>query len=249
MRDPLNLNGFADDHSLNKGFNPSMKSVELFTKKVMEHWLSEIDNWMHQNHLKMNSQKTEFIYFRSKKQLSKCEIDDIAVCGNIVTRVVAIKLLGMDLDSQLSFKSHIVRKSRTAMFSLLKFKHIRKHLTVQACEALVHGLVMSHLDYGNSLFFELPDCDFNKLQRVQNAAAKVVLQRGRMDSWTKCFMELHWLPIHAHIEHKILTLVYNSVHGQAPKYLCDKIQCKPDGRPGLHSSNEFQALVIPQNQV
>ena len=100
------------------------------------------------------------------------------MCGNTVTRVGAIKLLGMDLDSQLSFKSHIVRKCRTAMFSLLKIKHIRKHLTAQACEVLVHGLVMSHLDYGNSLFFGLPDCDIKQLQRVQNAAAKVVLQRG-----------------------------------------------------------------------
>ena len=242
----IELNGFADDHLLNKGFNPSVKSAELFTKQIMEHSLSEIDNWMHQNHLKMNSQKTEFIYFGSKKQLSKCEMDDIIVCGNTVTRVGAIKLLGMDLDSQLSFKSHIVRKSRTAMFSLLKIKHIRKHLTVQACEALIHGLVMSHLDYSNSLFFGLPDCDINKLQRVQNAAVKVVLQRGRMDSQTECFMELHWLPIQAHNEHKILTLVYNSVHGLAPKYLCDKIQCKPDGRPGLCSSNEFQALVVPR---
>ena len=63
----IELNGFVDDHSLNKGFNPSVKSVELFTKKVMEHLLSEIDNWMHQNWLKMNSQKkTEFIYFGSK---------------------------------------------------------------------------------------------------------------------------------------------------------------------------------------
>ena len=151
------MNGFTDDHLLNKGFNPSVKSAELFTKWVMENSLSEIDNWMHQNRLKMNSQKMEFIYFGSKRQLSKCEMDDIIVCRNIATRVGAIKLLGMDLDSQLSFKSHIVKKSRTAMFSLLKIKHIRKYLTVQACEALIHGLVISHLDYGNSLFFGLPE--------------------------------------------------------------------------------------------
>ena len=244
----IELNGFADDHLLNKGFNLSVRLAELFTKWVMEHSLSEIDNWMHQNCLKMNSQKTEFIYFGSKRQLSKCEIDDIIVCRNTVTRVGAIKLLGMDLDSQLSFKSHIVRKSRTAMFSLLKIKHIRKHLTVQACEVLIHSLVMSHLDYGNSLFFGLPDCNINKLQRVQNAAAKVVLQSRRMDSWTECFMELHWLPIRACIEHKILMLVYSSVHCLAPKYLSDKIQHKADGRPGLQSSNDFQALVVPRTK-
>ena len=53
----IELNGFADDHSLNKGFNPSVKSAESFTKQIMEHSLSEIDNWMCQNRLKMNSQK------------------------------------------------------------------------------------------------------------------------------------------------------------------------------------------------
>ena len=105
------------------------------------------------------------------------------------------------------------------MFSLLKIKHIRKHLTVQACEVLIHGLVMSHLDYGNSLFFGLPDCNINKLQRVQNAAAKVVLQRRRMDSWTKCFMELHWLPIRACTEHKILMLVLQQCSQFSPKIL------------------------------
>ena len=153
--------GFTDDYLHNKGFNPSVKSAELFTKWVMEHLLSEIDNWMHQNCLKMNSQKMEFIYFGSKRQLSQCEMDDIIVCGSIVTRVGAIKLLGIDLDSQLSFKSHIVKKSRTVMFSLLKIKHIGKYLTVQACKDLIHGLVMSHLDYGNSLFFGLLNCDIN----------------------------------------------------------------------------------------
>ena len=71
-------------------------------------------------------------------------------------------------------------------------------------------IVMSHL-YGNSLFFGLPDCDIKKLQRVQNAAAKVV-QRGRMES-TECFT----LVAHSYIEHKILT--YNSVHGLAPRYM------------------------------
>ena len=70
-------------------------------------------------------------------------MDDIIVCGNIVTRVGAIKLLHMDLDSQLSFKSHIVRKSRTAIFSLLEIKHIRKHLTGQSRPVKLSFMVWS----------------------------------------------------------------------------------------------------------
>ena len=67
----IELNGFANDHLLNKGFNPSVKSAELFTKQVMEHSLSEIDNWMHQNCLEMNSQKNRVYLLWVKKTVVK----------------------------------------------------------------------------------------------------------------------------------------------------------------------------------
>ena len=52
----------------------------------------------------------------------------------------------------------------------------------------------------------------------------------------------------SHIWDRVLFNTIKHVHGLAPKYLCDKIQCKPDGRPGLHSSNELQALVVPRTK-
>ena len=68
-------------------------------------------------------------------------------------------------------------------------------LTIQACITLVLGLVMSHLDYANSAFISLQASDINKMQRVQNAAAKFVLNLKRMDSSTEALKTLHWLPI------------------------------------------------------
>ena len=44
---------------------------------------------------------------------------------------------------------------------------------------------MSHLDYVNSAFIGLPASDINKMKRVQNAAAKFVLNLKRMDSSTE----------------------------------------------------------------
>ena len=49
-------------------------------------------------------------------------------------------------------------------------------LTQHATEPLVHALVIPRLDYGNNLPYGLPDVLLDKLQRAQNAAARVVVK-------------------------------------------------------------------------
>ena len=90
---------------------------------------------------------------------------------------------------------------------------------MDTCQTLVFGLVTSHLDYANALYIGLPDCDIAKFQHVQNAAVKVVLNKTKYSSDTQGLKELHWLPIRFRAIHKLLTLVYKSLKGNAPKYL------------------------------
>ena len=62
--------------------------------------------------LKMNSAKTEFIYFGSKVQLHKCAVAHLNVSDEIVERAVVIKYLGAWLDAQFSFKEHTTKNAR-----------------------------------------------------------------------------------------------------------------------------------------
>ena len=107
------------------------------------------------------------------------------------------------------------------------------------------GLVISHLDYCNSILPGLPDASITQMQRVKNLAAKVVLGKSKGDSATECLSAPHWLPIRSRINHKILTLVHKSITGKAPEYLQNLLAvCKP-GRPGLRSASETNLLVVP----
>ena len=119
----------------------------------------------------------------------------------------------------MSLKSHITKKCTTAMLSFQKIKLIRRYLTKDAATTLVLGLVISHLDYCNSILYGLPDCDINKFQRIQNMSAKLVLKCKKSDSATQCLKDLHWLPIRERIIFKMLTLTYKCLHGQAPHHL------------------------------
>ena len=77
------------------------------------------------------------------------------------------------------------------MWNLQCLKLLHPSLTVQACITLVLGLVMSHLDYVNFAFIGLPASNINKMQRVQKAPAKFVLNLKRMDSSMEALKMLH----------------------------------------------------------
>ena len=243
----LNLNGFADDHSLNTNFNPNEEGLELNTKHRMESKMCDINTWMNGNRFKMNSSKTKFIYFASRQQLTKTMCNCIDVCRDNITISEVIKLLGTYLNRHLTFKQHIMTKCKTAMFNIQRIKHIRKYLTKEACKYLVMGLVTSHLDYCNSLLYGLPAIDLNKLQHVQNIASKLILQKSKYESNTLCLMELHWLPIHARIEFKVLVYVYNCLDNAAPVYIKKMLQ-RYSTREGLRSNNMELLLAIPKTK-
>ena len=131
------------------------------------------------------------------------------------------------------------------MFNLLKLKAICPFLTTEACHAVVRGIVCSHLHYVNAIFAGLPECETSKLQRVQNITAKFVLNRTWYGSSEQARYELHWLPIRARIQHKVLSLMYKSLNGMTPQYLQDLITLGPVARLGLRSEKSFQQLVIP----
>jgi hypothetical protein len=117
-------------------------------------------------------------------------------------------------------------------------------LTREACETLVCGLVLSHLDFGNALFIGLPKEHLRQLQRVQNVAAQLVL--GNSENSRSCLKSLHWLPINLRVQHKVLTMVYNSLNGQSPAYIRELIELHTPGRMGLRSEATYQRLKVPR---
>ena len=127
------------------------------------------------------------------------------------------------MDQELSFRQHIMSNCRVAMLNIQQIKLIRNILNEDTTHNLVLGLVMSHLDYCNAIFYGLPEIKLKRLQKVQNVAAKIVLNKSHRDSVTECIFHLHWLPIKTRIDYKTLTLTHKYVYGEAPKYLTDLI--------------------------
>ena len=201
---------------------------------------------MNENKLWMNSAKTDFIIIGSRQQLVKCKTISILANGEIIQRSSSIKYLGALIDERLSFKQFITSKCKMAMWNLQKLKAIRSVLTKDLCKILVSALVLSHLDYANSILSGLPKVAIKKMQWVHNMTAKLVLNCSKMESSTWCLRSLRWLPISARIEHKLLTITYKGLNGDAPDYLSDLLSVIPASTRMLRSANKYKQLVIPK---
>ena len=230
---------YLDDMNIND-------ACEASTINELEDSLKYVKTWMDGNRLKMNDSKTEFIQFGSKQQLKKCVAQNLVVNNCEIGKAHVIKYLGVYLDENITMKTHIKQKCRAAMANYYRIVNIRRYLTVDACKQFVHGLIISHIGYSNSLYYGLPKCDIQKLQRIQSIAAKMILRRRKYDSVTACLKELHWLPVALRIEFKILTVVWKCLNDQAPQYLIELLHIGSNVR-SLRSSVQKQ-LVIPRDK-
>ena len=221
---PADLYGYADDHKVAFRVQAGKHENESSILNQLQNCLENINSWMTTFKLKMNNSKTEIIAYGTKQQLDKLNITDVSVGGCKVTCVDHVRDLGVHMTSTLNFDLHIRKKCQTAHNQLRNLRGIRKHVTQKSAETLVHGLIHSHLDFCNGLFADIPAYQLDKLQKVQNQAARVVLNATYDQNSNDLLKQLHWLPVRARIMFKVLVIVFRVVQGTAPSYLRDMLK-------------------------
>ncbi|KAB5528772.1 hypothetical protein PHYPO_G00144010 [Pangasianodon hypophthalmus] len=142
--------------------------------------------------------------------------------------------LSIFFDQTLSYEHHIKHITKTAFYHLRNIARLRPSLSPQSAETLIHAFVTSRLDYCNSLLYGLPS-RLNRLQYIQNSAARLLTRTSSCEHITPVLKDLHWLPIPQRIQFKLLTIVYKSLHNLAPAYLSEL----------LHHHTPTRALRTP----
>ena len=119
--------------------------------------------------------------------------------------------------------SHSNKVCNASVYYLHNIRRIRKHLSRDSLETLIHAFVSSWLGYCNSLLYGLSQVQIDKIQRVQNAAARLIFKQPKFYHITLVLPQLHWLPIKYRIEFKILLMTFKAIHGMVPDYICKLI--------------------------
>ena len=163
--------------------------------------ISDIRTWMIQNKLKINYDKTEFLYITSSR--ANClENIHLSIGKETISPTNWCQSLRVMLDSPFTMDTQINSLCRATHFQLRNIAAIWYHLRTLATEQPIHSLVSLRLDYCNSLLYGVPKYKINYLQRVQNIAVRIVTRCSWWDHITPYLEYLHWLPVECRIEVK-----------------------------------------------
>ena len=140
----------------------------------MREIVKEVQTWMSSNRLRLNPDKTEFIWLGTGRARSKIDAQAIeAAFPNWKTKHV-VRDLGVLLDEDLSMDQHVGSLCRSCFYQLRQIRVVRRNLSHEAAATLVHSFVLNRLDFCNAVLAGLPNCRIRQLQSVLNCAARVV---------------------------------------------------------------------------
>ena len=171
-------------------------------------------------------------------------IPSVSVNGTLVIPVNSARSLGVVLDRHLTLSSHVNNVCKSASLAIRNIGRIRRYLSQNDTERLVHAFVTSKLDSCNSLIYGLPACQEAKLQRIQNSAARLVAGVKKFDHISPVLNNLHWLTVRKRITFKILLITYKALHGLAPTYLSELLTVYKPSR--CLRSEISNLLVVPK---
>lgn len=214
--------GYADDNNSMKIFSKFFQYETLI--QHVPNCLSNINKWMDEHYLMLNQNKSNVIIFGSDSFLHQINFTGtILDNGKCILFKQNVKLLGVNFDSKLDFNKQINDVVSSCYLGIRNISSIRKYISEEQCEQLVNAFITSKIDYINSLYFGLPKHIMLKLQRVQNASLRLILQLRKRTSVSHYFIQLHWLNIDQRVIFKCLLMIYKCLNGMAPISLCNKI--------------------------
>ena len=178
------VHGYADNTQIYPSSRPCSIHSEIDAVSAIEMCIADVRSWVIANRLMMNDAKTDFLIIGTRQQLEKTYIESIIIGDTLIKPLESVRYLGSWFDAHMRMNVHISKICSKAFRGLYSIRQISKFLTVQSTKTLVHAFISSHLDYCNALLFGLPKYQLDRLQKVQNAAARVIFQISKFDHIT-----------------------------------------------------------------
>ena len=236
---------YADDTQIYKAIKIESIYEEV---KNSEKCIKSVKDWMKRNKLQLNEDKTEYMITVKPSLLSICAKPPICIDGSEIFPTAQVKNLGVIFDEELTLSAQVTSLCQQMFMEIRKISLHRNFLPDDVVTQLMISLVLSKMDYCNSLFINLPQNLLDKLQRVQNCAAKICLRKRKYDHVTPLLKSLHWLPVKERIVYKIATLCHKYFLGTLPFYLSSLLK-KPQSTRNLRSSDDRTALFQPMKNL
>ena len=160
----VSFQSYADDQQIYLSFFPIQPGGKDKCLQSLGACISDICLWMRTNLLKLNDDKTELIVLGTRQQLSKEGEVSIMIGNDTISTVPSVQNLGIHFDKELKWIVHINHLTSNLYYILRKVAHVQHLLNEEATKTIIQALVLSKIDYCNSIYQGAPTYAINKLQ-------------------------------------------------------------------------------------
>ena len=203
---------FADDTNLTAS---RCSIIDIQTK--LNNDLENIHQWLLANKLTLNKDKTEYMIAGPGQRISKIEGDPEVKLGNCnIKRVKETKTLGVIIDDQLKWNAHIDNVVTKVSKAIGMIRRMKIFVSQSTLISVYNAIVQPHFDYC-SLVWDIGNVySLEKLQKMQNRAARVITGRSYEVRSKTILQELGWQPLIENWKENKAVFMYKAKNG---KYL------------------------------
>ena len=220
QRHNLSFHQYADDTKLYSSCVPG--ETEQLQNRLSD-CVDEMAVWMESNSLKLNRSKTEAIWFSSLRKVNKLPTKQIRILDTFISPSKSVKSLGVFMDRDLSINSLISKMLQAGFSAFRQIRSIKKCLFYESLRTLAVALILSRIDYCNTLLAGFPETQLCKVQSLINITARLITGTRKFDHITPVLKKLHWVKVRDRVVYKILLLVFKCRLGYGPKYISERL--------------------------
>ena len=207
---------YADDTNI------SMQSNNLSElENLMNAEIANLNTWLEANKLSLNIAKTEFMIIGSRQRLSTFDNQNMEVCVNNkqINRVLKSKSLGLTIDENLTWKYHVDNITKKVSSGIGALKRMRDFITRETAIRVYQSLVEPYFSYCAPVWDGLGKKQSDKLQKLQNRAARVITRSSYDISSSSLLEELNWESLSTKRLKQKAILMFNTLNKRTPLYL------------------------------
>ena len=177
--------------------------------------------WVDKNKLTLHIGKTKVQLIGSYRKVTKNTKCAIEYNGQVLEQVHSAKLLGIFIDSNMTWQGHYDYICKKMSQKIGVIKKLRNILDDSSLKLVFNTIVLPHMDFACAVWGRCPNvCNIDRICKLQKRAARVILRCAIQDMDSKTlFSTLKWMPFHDRVSYRRCLLMYKIIHGIAPSYL------------------------------
>ena len=191
---------------------------ETYIKNKIQLLMIDIEKYMLNKSLKLNTEKTNIMVFSGK---SKPKVENLClnICGNNIKILNELKILGCTMDNHIELKNHISKIVKKCNYMLHNIYKIRNFLDIESSKILINAMVLSHIDFQIELLYKIPNYELKKLDKILRKSVRLIFNLKKTDSLKTYFQKLDWLPIKERIELRRNKIIHVALISNKPRYI------------------------------